>query len=104
MSAGPNPAGTTLNVTITPEGDDETLLQTHSKAPTLGNDGKVVPQPELVFGVKLFNSMGVLVLQTTAAAGSVPLDVSGLPNGLYILHVYDGSDNPPQTQHIVISH
>ena len=48
--------------------------------------------------------MGVLALQTTAAAGSVPLDVSNLPNGLYILHVYDGSDNPPQTQHIVISH
>jgi hypothetical protein len=52
----------------------------------------------------MFNSIGVLVLQTTAPAGTISLNVSGLPDGLYILHVYDGSNSPPQTQHIIISH
>jgi hypothetical protein len=108
MSVGPSPADATLTVDITALADEtgNVLQQLPAGAPASGNGGNVVaqPQPDPVYEIKLFNSMGVLVLQTTAPAGSNPLNVSGLPNGLYILHVYDGSNSPPQTQNIIISH
>jgi hypothetical protein len=44
------------------------------------------------------------VRRTTAQAGAISLDVTDLPDGYYILHVHDGSENPPVTQHIVIAH
>jgi hypothetical protein len=108
MSVGPSPADATLTVDITAL-EDETgnvLQQLPAGVPASGNGGKIVaqPQPDPVYEIRMFNSMGVLVLQTTAPAGSNLLDVSGQPNGQYLLHVYDGSNSPPQTQHIIISH
>jgi hypothetical protein len=47
----------------------------------------------------------MLVLQTTTGeAGTVQLNVGSLPDGIYTLHVHDGTDRVPLTQHIVISH
>jgi hypothetical protein len=91
LTASPNPVNTTLNINIT---SNENVLQS-KKAVTA----------TAVYEIKLFNNAGSQVLQTTAQqAGDIVLNVSALPDGLYILYIHDGSDNPPQTQNIIVSH
>jgi hypothetical protein len=99
MSASLGLGGTTLIVQI--DTDSEAYEAAISQSGSGVSTG-VTSQP--VFTVRLYNSQGVLVRQTTAQAGTVSLDVGNLPNGFYILQVHDGSANPPQTQNILISH
>jgi hypothetical protein len=57
------------------------------------------------FEIKLFTLLGGnLVYRTASASGAVSLDVSRLPSGVYILQIHDGSDQPPQTRRITVSH
>jgi hypothetical protein len=108
MSASPNPVSTTLNINITSNDDDNVLqnqsLQSQSQNQTLSAKKTVTAKP--VYEIKLFTNTGSQVRQTitTTQTGNIALDVSNLPDGLYILYVHDGTDNPPQTQNIIISH
>jgi hypothetical protein len=92
ISAYPNPATNVLNIAFEETGQQ--LLT-----------GTAIDQTPQIFDICLFNMMGMKVLQTaTAGAEVVQLNVSNLPNGIYTLNVYDGTNNPPQTRQIIISH
>jgi hypothetical protein len=102
MSAYPNPVSGTLNVQIEePETESAALSTSGSSVSGSGGVGRVTP----VYTIRLYNASGMPALQTTASdPGTVQLDVGSLPDGIYTLHVSDGSQDPPLTQHIVISH
>jgi Cu/Zn superoxide dismutase len=101
MTASPNPVNTTMDINITP---NENVLQNQSSQGQAASSQKNVIPANPVYEIKLFNNTGAQVRQTISTTGNITLDVSNLPNGLYILHVHDGADNPPQTQNIIISH
>ncbi|MDR2138368.1 MAG: T9SS type A sorting domain-containing protein [Tannerella sp.] len=62
-----------------------------------------VSQP--VFDILLTNLTGTRMLRTTGRGNDITqLNVSNIPNGIYVLHVYDGTGTKPETQRIVISH
>jgi hypothetical protein len=90
VSAYPNPVLDVLNLLIEEE-------------ETTGSSRTGVKP---VYTIHLYSIMGgTPVLQTSAnEAGTVQLNVGNLPNGIYVLHVHDGTENPPLTQRIVISH
>jgi hypothetical protein len=101
--ASPNPVNSTLSVEINIE-DEEVYAQLRTVAPAGQTAKKTITRtPE--FELKLFTLLGGnLVYRTTSAASTVSLDVSHLPSGVYILQIHDGSDNPPQTRRITVSH
>jgi Zn-dependent metalloprotease len=102
MSAYPNPVSGVLNVHLEELETESTALSTSGSS--VSGTG-AVSRTNPVFTVSLYSVTGTLVLQTTASdLGNIQLDVSSLPNGIYTLHVHDGSENPPVTQHIVIAH
>jgi hypothetical protein len=95
-TASPNPVSATLNISITP---NEEVMQSQNR--TASAKSKAAP----VYEIRLFNNVGAQVFQTTSPdAGSIAVNVSALPNGVYILYIHDGSDNPPQTQNIIVAH
>jgi hypothetical protein len=100
MSASLSSGSTTLSINIDIE--DSEAYETAFSQSQSGTSGGTTSAP--VFTIKLYNNLGTIVRQTTASSGTVSLDVANLPNGFYILHVHDGSANPPQTQNIIISH
>jgi hypothetical protein len=96
MSAYPNPVSGTLNVQV--EGDGEASVE--SSSGRINGSGQ-----QRVYTIRLYSIAGTLAFQTTAnGSGTVQLHVGSLPAGIYKLHVYDGTENPPLTQTIVISH
>jgi subtilisin family serine protease len=101
MTASPNPVNTIMDINITP--NENVLQNQNSHGQTASSQKNVIPANP-VYEIKLYNNTGSLVRQTISTTGNITLDVSNLPNGLYILHVHDGADNPPQTQNIIISH
>lgn len=54
--------------------------------------------------MSLFNLQGALVRTARSAGERISLDVSGLPEGNYVFHIYDGKDEKPVVQQIIISH
>jgi len=54
------------------------------------------------FDVRLYDDQGNLLRQQKAKGGTVQFDVSSLPKGLYLLHVYDGVNAKPVIQQIVV--
>jgi hypothetical protein len=101
MSAYPNPVSDVLNVLI--EEDEEALMVLSE---TTDSSASSVGRAKPVYSIGLYNlTTGTPVLQTsTNETGTVQLNVGNLPNGIYVLRVHDGTENPPLTQRIVISH
>lgn len=56
------------------------------------------------YDVRLFNLQGALVRTARSAGERISIDVSGLPNGNYVLHIYDGKEDKPVVQQIIVSH
>jgi hypothetical protein len=56
------------------------------------------------FDVRLYSLTGVLVKQIQSSGETVQLDVSTLPAGPYIVHIYDGVSPTPQVQKIQSTH
>lgn len=54
------------------------------------------------FDIRLYSILGVMVKQARSSGENVQLDVSALPNGSYVVHVYDGISDTPQTKMIQI--
>jgi hypothetical protein len=42
--------------------------------------------------------------QAHSSGEDVQIDVSDVPNGVYVVHIYDGISDVPQTQKIQIKH
>jgi hypothetical protein len=103
MSAGPNPVSDVLSVLI--EEDAAALALFETAGATVSGAGTAA-RAKPVYTIRLYSIMGgAPALQISAnEAGTVQLNVSSLPGGIYVLHVHDGTENPPLTQRIVISH
>jgi uncharacterized membrane protein len=57
------------------------------------------------FDIRLYDGQGTQLRQTVAKGESVAqFDVSGLPNGTYYLHVYDGVNAKPEMYQIIVKH
>jgi hypothetical protein len=73
----PNPAGDYLNISI---------------------NGKSASD------IRLYDAYGTLLRQAKTGSGTVQLNVSNLPNGLYYLHIYDGINKTPEVRQIMVKH
>ncbi len=58
--------------------------------------------PDPSYDVRLYNVHGNLLRQQKARGGTVEINVSGLLNGIYYLHVYDGVSAQPEVKQIVV--
>jgi hypothetical protein len=56
------------------------------------------------YEIRLYNSMGNMCRQAKAPGGIVELSVLDLPDGIYLLTVYDGSTSKPETHKIIVKH
>ena len=56
------------------------------------------------YDIRLYNGQGIQVLQKSANGGTVQLDVSRLPDGIYYLHIYDGVSSTPEMHQIIVKH
>jgi hypothetical protein len=103
MSAWPNPVSDVLSVLI--EEDTEALALFETAGATLSGAG-TAGRAKSVYTIGLYSiTGGTPALQASAnEAGTVQLNISSLPNGIYVLHVHDGTANPPLTRRIVVSH
>ena len=92
----PNPVSDILYIEI----DAESVSQ--SKAP--GQTGANAKKVEHVCEVRLYDGLGNLLRQTDTKGGTVQFNVSGLPDGIYYLHIYDGVNDTPDIRQIVVEH
>jgi hypothetical protein len=92
----PNPASSALTVSFNPE-----LVAQAQQQPS---GGLQATKRAFMLTVKLYDDSGLLQRQTTSAGESITFDVSGLKNGLYILHVSDGMAEKPETHKILVNH
>lgn len=92
IAAYPSPASQTLYIdfSVAKEQQNQTLNVTKRNIST--------------YNVRLFNIQGSMVRTAQSTGDEISMDVSGLPNGNYILHIYDGIEKNPITQKIVIRH
>jgi hypothetical protein len=85
--AYPNPANDVLNVEV------------GSTVSTLERGANVN------YDIRLYNGAGIMQRQTgQRGGGTVQIDVSNLPNGVYYLHINDGVSKKPETQQIIVKH
>ncbi|MDR2145875.1 MAG: trypsin-like serine protease [Tannerella sp.] len=57
------------------------------------------------FDIRLYDGQGTQLRQTvTKSESGAQFDVSGLPNGTYYLHVYDGVNAKPEMYQIIVKH
>ena len=87
----PNPASGMVNIEI-----DTERYENASNARGV----KIEP----TYDIRLYDGMGNLVRNTTTKSDKMQLNVSGLPNGTYYLHVYDGISGKPEIKQIVVQH
>ena len=58
-----------------------------------------------VYDIRLYDGNGTIVRQTSnRGSGTARIDVSGLPNGNYYLHIYDGVNRTPDIHQIIVRH
>jgi hypothetical protein len=59
----------------------------------------------LTYDVRLYNTTGNMLRQAgNRGDGTVQIDVSNLPNGIYFLHIYDGISKSPEIQQVIVKH
>ena len=56
----------------------------------------------LTFDVRLYDGQGNMLRQATTKGGMVQFSVSGLPYGIYYLHIYDGVNSTPEIRQIIV--
>jgi hypothetical protein len=76
--------------------DQETVTQVKASRQTIDQIFRL--------DVKLYNSLGILQRQAISSGENVIFDLSGLNNGIYVLHVYDGIADKPEVHKIIVSH
>lgn len=90
----PNPVDQTLYINIA-EPESNAL-----NAASVGQQQSVLGSYEL----RLFNIQGMLVRSLRVSDKQTSMDVSGLPDGNYFLHIYHDGLKDPEIHKIVISH
>ena len=58
----------------------------------------------LTFDIRLLDIQGNLLRQATSKGGKTEFNIADLPNGAYYLHIYDGVNNTPEIQQIMVEH
>jgi len=58
----------------------------------------------LLFDVRLYDGQGNLLQQKSNKGGTLQFNVSGLPNGIYFIHIYDGVSSTPEMHQIIVEH
>jgi hypothetical protein len=96
VTAYPNPASGILNIEI----DGQAFAQSRAAVQPVADTGHVLEQ--ITFDVRLYNRQGDLLRQSNTQGGTVQWSVSGLPSGIYYLHVYDGQNDIPEMRQIVV--
>ncbi len=94
----PNPASTILNI----EFDQEVLGQAQAMQQTT-TSGKQIKQDK-TFDIRLYDGQGNLLRRATTKGSKVEFNVSNLSNGIYYLHIYDGVNEKPEMQQIMVEH
>lgn len=92
-SASPNPANNTLNVNI-----EE--LESGGASTLSATPGQI----SVYYDIRLYNMQGTLLRSLRVANGQTSIDVSGLPNGNYFLHVNKNGSGEPQVHKVIVSH
>jgi len=69
--------------------EQQVNTQVYSKAPA--------------FDIRMFSIAGILVKQATSSGETVQLDVSSLPNGAYVIHIYDGISPTPEVHKVQVA-
>ena len=54
------------------------------------------------YDLRLYDSQGNLLRQQFTAGGTVQFNVSGLPEGIYYLHIFDGVSATPEIHQIIV--
>jgi hypothetical protein len=98
-SAYPNPVSSILNIEFEQEKDIQSLGASGTIVSSSGMKGT-----EPVHEVRLYDWQGQLQRQATTRSGKAELNVSGLPDGIYYLHVYSEESDKPDTRKIVVKH
>ena len=58
----------------------------------------------VIYDVLLYDSQSKMVRQTNATNGVIQFNVSNLPDGIYFLHIHDGSPSKPEVHRFIIKH
>lgn len=98
FSSYPNPASDILNIEI----DTQAATQAQSLRQTTTN-GKLL-KTDPTYDIRLYDGQGNLLRNAKTKGGKVEFNVTNLPNGIYYLHFYDGTDNKPEMRQIVVQH
>ncbi|MDR3141798.1 MAG: T9SS type A sorting domain-containing protein, partial [Tannerellaceae bacterium] len=96
--AYPNPASGALTVSFNPE------RVAQAKASLQSSGGVQTAKRAFLLNIKLYNDSGALQREAASTGENVTLDVSGLKNGFYILHVHDGTAGKPEVHKIIVNH
>ena len=56
------------------------------------------------YNIRLYDINGAIRRQATSKGSNVEFNVSNLPNGIYSLHIYDGTNNRPEMRTIMVQH
>lgn len=95
-SSYPNPASGILNIVI----DKPAYELTRSASQATTGSKSLAKEP--VFDIRLYDGQGNLLRHAKVKDGSVQFDVSGLTEGIYYLHVYDGIREKPDMRQIIV--
>jgi hypothetical protein len=98
VSSYPNPVSDILQIEI----DRQTIARSEALRQTT-TDGKSL-KADPTYDVRLYDGQGNLLRRTATKGGSVEFNVANLPNGVYYLHIYDGTGNKPEMRQIVVEH
>ena len=58
----------------------------------------------ITYDIRLYDGQGNMLRQQRAGSGTVQIDVSTLPNGMYYLRIYDGVNATPFVTTIIVQH
>ena len=92
----PNPVSDILYVEI----DQETVDRVKALQQNNGKNFNADP----VFDIRFFNGYGLQLRQQSTKGGTVQLNVSDLPNGLYFLYISDGVSGKPVRVPVIVKH
>lgn len=90
----PNPVDNTLHIDIAEPQETE-------NAATISSQQKVLSS---LYELRLFNFQGNLVRNLRVTERQVSIDVSGLPEGNYFLHIIRAGSTEPEVHKVIISH
>ena len=98
ISSYPNPASDILQI----EFDQQGIAQAKALQQTTTDAKSIKTDP--TYDIRLYDGQGNMLRQQFTKGGNVQFNVASLANGVYYLHIYDGTDNKPEMRQIVVQH